>query len=661
MQHPRLLLLVVLISAPIIMAASDNIMPALPGVELPKASDTQAAANESNIANPYPKLDARRIAEIELWLPESPIGLGPDYRDRKVFDDLAKLPVNTKAISDAEAIAQTPFPAWSEDDYLDYSLTGQRPRGQAMIGARRGRLAPLVWAECLENRGRFLPPIEQALREYLSEPCWTWPSHDGTLTNFRRTHYTVDLISATFGAELARTLYLLDDRLKPELREAVVAALRERVWNPVFTSLRDGNTDNWWLECDHNWNSVCLSGVTGSALAALPDRHERAVLTAAAEAYIHNFMRGYTDDGYCVEGLSYWNYGFGHFTILRASLYAATDGRLDLFTDPKVRAMALFGSRMEVLPGVFPAIADCHFETRASTNLLAYCDSALGLGLGKEMPKPGGLPELGRLSEALVYNFGVFPVGPRVETTAPATKPGSELRSYFPNAGILVCRPGSNGRLGVVLKGGNTSGNHNHNDVGSFTLALGKGQPVGDLGGPETYNSETFGPLRYTKFETFRSHSHTVPLLVGREQFAGPKTDAVVLKSDFHPDRDIFALDLKAAYDVPGLRTATRTFIFTRKGEGALDVRDDFAFAEASSFETSLTTHGTWKRTGPRTLEFSHRGETVQVSIESPCDFDLSEQAIDETNPPSTRVGIKLRSPLSSGTVMMRFTPIASR
>ena len=109
-------------------------------------------------------------------------------------------------------------------------------------------------------------------------------------------------------------------------------------------------------------------------------------------------------DIYCLQrvfvvGLGYWNYGFGHFIVLRASLYSASEGRLDRFTDPKVRAMALFGPRMEVLPGVFPAIADCHLGVQAGATLLAYCDRSLGLGLGKEMPSPGGLPARGRLSE----------------------------------------------------------------------------------------------------------------------------------------------------------------------------------------------------------------------------------------------------------------------
>ena len=416
---------------------------------------------------------------------------------------------------------------------------------------------------------------------------------------------------------------------------------------------------HWWRGTTNNWNAVCLAGVTGSALAANPDRRERAELVAAAEHYGRNFVNGFTDDGYCSEGIGYWNYGFGHYLVLRSTLYSATQGKLDLFADPKVRQIALFGPRMEVLPGLFPAIADCRFETRAGAALLAYCDQTLGLGLGLEMPAAGGLGP--RVTEAAVYNFGVFPVHSGENAVAAAvSRPGRELRSYFPDAGVLVCRPGPQGRLGAVLKGGHNDEHHNHNDVGSFTVALGEGQPVGDPGGPHAYTSETFGPLRYTKFEMFRSRNHPVPVLAGREQSPGRQAAARVLASYFQPGLDRYALDLTSAYAVPGLKKMTRAFEFSRAGAGALEVRDEFAFAEAASFETSLTTHGTWKRTGERTLEFTHRGATVVLHVESPGAFDLTEQRVAENAPAFTRVALRLREPLRAGTVILRFTPLAS-
>jgi hypothetical protein len=43
--------------------------------------------------------------------------------------------------------------------------------------------------------------------------------------------------------------------------------------------------------------------VTGTALAQVEERRERAEFVAAAEKYCRNFLRGFTPDGYCSEGL----------------------------------------------------------------------------------------------------------------------------------------------------------------------------------------------------------------------------------------------------------------------------------------------------------------------------------------------------------------------
>ena len=67
----------------------------------------------------------------------------------------------------------------------------------------------------------------------------------------------------------------------------------------------------------NNWNSVCLAGVTGAALTLLADKEERAYFVAAAEKYNVYGMKGYADDGYCSEGVGYYNYGFRAYILLR--------------------------------------------------------------------------------------------------------------------------------------------------------------------------------------------------------------------------------------------------------------------------------------------------------------------------------------------------------
>jgi uncharacterized protein YfaT (DUF1175 family) len=72
----------------------------------------------------------------------------------------------------------------------------------------------------------------------------------------------------------------------------------------------------FWLWATHNWNAVCLAGTVGTALAVVESSRDRAWFVAVAEERIRSFLRGFTPDGYCSEGLGYWNYGFGHYVWL---------------------------------------------------------------------------------------------------------------------------------------------------------------------------------------------------------------------------------------------------------------------------------------------------------------------------------------------------------
>ena len=85
-------------------------------------------------------------------------------------------------------------------------------------------------------------------------------------------------------------------------------------------------------------------------LALLPERNERAYYIAAAEKLIQHYLKGFTPDGYCSEGLGYWNYGFGYYVLLSDVVYQATGGKLDWMTDPLVRKVATFGLRTVLMP-----------------------------------------------------------------------------------------------------------------------------------------------------------------------------------------------------------------------------------------------------------------------------------------------------------------------
>jgi len=615
-----------------------------------------AGAVDARAAGMYRELDPQRVAAIAAQLPEQPAGFGRPVNDRKFWDDPTLRARCGALVTDAAKLLPQDLPAWSDEDYLEYSRNGRRTAGQKMLQRRAAWLYPLVMAEGLENRGRFTARLNEILDAYAAQPTWTLPAHDYDLNNFRRHAYTVDLGAASFAWELGQALYLLGDRVAPATRQRVLAALEQRVWAPVRTSLRTGR-GHWWLgskahPVQNNWNAVCLAGVSGAALAALPDRRDRALFLAAAEHYSRYYLNGFRADGYCDEGVGYWNYGFGAFLHLREILYRATGGQTDLCADPRVRAVALYGLRIQISEGLMPAFADCRFGTRPSPELIQTCNRVLGLrmGLGPEAPPaPRG-------SLATVF---LEPAPGRSEKPAATSVAEYDgLRSYFAQAGVLVCRPapGSGVRLGAAIKaGGNSS--HSHNDVGSFVIALGREEPVGEPGGPQSYTRQTFSADRYA-LRLINSFGHPVPVVAGRLQVNAVTVHPQVLATRFTDAADEISMDLACAYAVPGLKKLVRTLRYERHAPGAVTITDAVEFAQPETFELGLPTLGAWKQTGPRTLEFTMGGERLTAEIATPDGFTVTTDTIaEQSKPPFTRLGLKLQQPVRAARVTVRFTP----
>ncbi|MDQ2687307.1 MAG: heparinase, partial [Armatimonadota bacterium] len=490
--------------------------------------------------------DPARVQVLTALLPEKPEPPGPALTDRAAWGRLAAQSEGQKLIAQAARLLTQPIPEQPDDLYLEYSRTGNRTHWQAVSGVRRGRLTTLVLAECLESKGRFLPGINAIIDALCAEKTWVLPAHDGVLKNFHGTVTDIDLGSSALGWDMAITDALLGDKLAPATRQRLQENVRRRVLTPFHEQITGKIPANWWLTTNNNWNAVCLAGVTGAALAEAPTRAERAEFAAAAEKYVHSFLSGFTPDGYCSEGLGYWNYGFGRFTLLSETLRRATGGKLDLLALPEAQKPALFAARIQIMNGVSPAFADCPVDAQPQAPLMALLNTKFALGL-TDYGAWGQKPSFGNLAESLIYNFPERDTSQLPNTTADNLS-GPRLRDWFDKAGILIARPAPDSKclLGVALKGGNNAENHNHDDVGSYVVVVVDRAVLLDPGG-ETYTARTFGPHRYDS-KLLNSFGHAVPLVAGKLQREGANAQGKILRTDFTPAADTLAFDIASAY-----------------------------------------------------------------------------------------------------------------
>jgi hypothetical protein len=382
-------------------------------------------------ASAAPNVEPARVNEIATRLSPKPAGFGHLITDRAAWEKLAMLPAFAEIVSEARTLAKESVPNLPDDLFLDFSLTGNRDRCQRVLAARGHRLVTLTLAECLENHGRFLRPLSATIGAICQERTWVYPAHDGKLNNFYGRTVEMDLRATAVAWELATADYLLGDKLSPATRQLIRENVQRRVLQP-FRDMVDGRrAEMHWLRATHNWNAVCLAGVTGAALALEDSPKDRAWFVAAAGHYIRFFLSGFTPDGYCSEGIGYWNYGFGHFLMLAEAIRQATGGHLDLVADPAALQPALFCTRTEILNGIYPTIADCHPGSRPDPHFVRLICQRFGLKLPGQ-PKADSAKPLGRLAETMMFSFLNLPHGsgagvpPAIGASRPSTEQGRD-------------------------------------------------------------------------------------------------------------------------------------------------------------------------------------------------------------------------------------------
>lgn len=603
--------------------------------------------------------DPARIAEIAQMLPQKPFGLCRPISDRAAWAQLAdKFGASIRA---AEDLVKKPIPDQPDDLFLEFSRNGNRTRWQNVAGKRRGAIEPLVIAECIENKGRFLRKIEDYIKVLCSEPTWVMPAHDRGLENFNRKQVDMDLGSTMLAWDLATVDYLVGEKLDPEVRALLRKNLTERIIIPMRDMMTGKRKANWWLKTNNNWNAVCLAGVTGTAMEVLDSREDRALFVAAAELLIQNFLSGFTPDGYCSEGVGYWNYGFGHFVLLTEAIYQNTGGKLDLLMMKQARAPSLFGARIEIINDIYPAFADCGVGSKPSPEILRYVSLRLGLGL-KRYEQLESMTVSGSLYGQMLVALGdsaskLKPADTAVETAG--------LRGWFPDAGILVCRPSEGGtnEFAVALKGGNNNEHHNHNDVGSYVVVLGNRVPVIDPGS-EVYTARTFSSKRYES-NVLNSFGHSVPVIAGKLQSSGKDARGEIIGTLFTDESDTIEFEMKSAYKVPSLQSLRRKFRYIRKGEGIFGVRDTVSFSSPETFENAIVTFGKWKQVDQRKLLIYDLDKAVEVTIVPRPNVELKFDSVElkedlNARGVPTRIGIAFAEPVTNALLELQYRPVPS-
>lgn len=530
----------------------------------------------------------RRLAPAGSALPAPPA----TDRQRWTTVDAADVLVR------AEADLDRPWPVPLASTAARVHRDGDREAWESVAFARQHRLSRAAIAAAVTGQQRFVDEVVDGVQLLCEQSSWCWPAHDDTFEAHGAVLATVtdpflDLGAGEVAGQLAWIDHVLGAQLEaraPGIRTRIRYETRRRVLEP-FVRRRDWH----WIGLDgdvHNWNPWIHGNVLVSALQLLDDpadAAERAAIVALAVEGLDRYVTSLPEDGAIDEGYSYWWNGACRALEALDVLAYATGGALDaLPVVPALRETVAFPHRTHLGGHWYLNLADGQARPTAdqpwhalhrAARVAGDADAAAHAAAHRHLvaDETAGL---GRLIRALTDTEWI--------SATPAASP-LPRDVWLPSTEVVLAREhaGTSAGLTLAAKGGHNGEHHNHNDVGSFVVAV-DGIPVLVDAGRPTYTKATFGPDRYQMW-TMQSSWHNVPEIRGIAQSPGLTWAAHDAQASVTDAASTLRLDLAGAYDVDGLRSWVRTMTLDRM-QRRIDIRDEWDLDEWASDEEPPTT-----------------------------------------------------------------------
>jgi hypothetical protein len=512
--------------------------------------------------------------------------LFPDGRQEEFWHSVnnsAEYDVYVREIrAEGERLLSQPIPELSYSLFSLFERNGSRLEYEKVYFERRRRLNTMALLSQLEpENAAYREALHNIIWSICNEYTWCLPAHlkdtletDGEYfislntpewgRKEKRTE--IDLFSAETGFALSEILRLTENSLPRLLRSRIIEEVTRRLFKPYLL-----HGPYKWESAKHNWSAVCAGSIGSAALLLLEDADQLAIIIEKALDSMNCYLAGFREDGACLEGVGYWNYGFGFYVYFADLLKKRTQGAIDLFGMEKVRQIALFQQKCYLGCNLTVNFSDSVPKTNVQIGLSHYLANTY--------------PDVEVPAETLHASY----TEDHCSRWAPAfrnliwfdpQKKGREWGPadyYLSDAQWLVSRHVSeSGRYGMAAKGGNNGEPHNHNDIGQFILACDGQAFVADLGSGE-YTDKYFGAERYT-FDCNGSQGHSVPIVDGHYQTEGAASEANVIQVSIGQQEDILELDLSKAYRLPHLSALKRRFTWQKTGFPLLLLEDVYTF-----------------------------------------------------------------------------------
>lgn len=528
----------------------------------------------------------------ELLLPKPQFKPYPVISEREIWSSLPES-VSNQWISWAEERLSFEWPALPAVRYMDFAYNGNRTKYEELYFERRRALIELLFAECIEGKGRFMDAIINGIWCLCEESYWVIPAHmyltkssGAALPDV--TEQVIDLFAAETGAQLAWTAYLLEPKLE-EASPVIIRRIRHEMQRRIFEPYLN-RKDFWWMGYTskkvNNWNPWIHSNCLAAFLLLEEDEEARNRAVVKAAYSLDSFMDVYHPDGGCDEGTGYWGRAGASLYDCLELLYLASDGKINFYGEPLVQEIGKY---------IYRAHIDCNdFVNFADGDARLLISGDLVYRYGQRIGDPN-MSQLG----AYAFQRNGFTrdkisspmriVGELLNAEAHLASPveAPYVRDvWLPDIQVFAAReqPGSSAGLYVAAKGGHNDESHNHNDIGHFIVYY-NGHPFLIDAGVESYTAKTFGPQRYELW-TMQSGYHSLPTVNGVQQKEGASFRATEVEYEAGDAMAAVSMNIAAAYpSAAGMITWQRSVSLLRgKDEAAaVEVTDSYLLAAETS------------------------------------------------------------------------------
>lgn len=501
----------------------------------------------------------------------------------------------------------------------EYYKNGTRDPYSKIYGDYTSRLSRYFFMYMATEDEKYIMPLADVIWAICNLESWSNVAHVAEDLPIERRRILLDLSSTALAEQLAMVVYYMGEKLPALVLRRLKAQLRERCIESYAN-----NDDYWWMRTTLNWAAVCAGNILSTYLFIAEEEEIEAQLPRLLET-LRLYITGFDDEGCCPEGYGYWNYGFIHYCLAASMLRDYTDGKINLFDNPKVHKIALFQQNAAINDTQTIPFSDCASTFKPSISLTHFLKSVYS---DIEMP-----PLKAENVEGIRRLLWINP-----EYTEEKMNPASMI--YHGAQWFIYRSPEYN----FACKAGSNNEPHNHNDIGSFVISKNGAVTYTDSG-IGTYTKQYFDPpTRYDHVVT-SSKGHSVPIINGNYQVLGKEKSVITVERECE-----YGFNMQNGYNIDTLTTLNRRFLCEKSG---VSMTDTYEFSEApqsvverfiSLIEPTVTDEGV--KVGESTLVYDKDIFELSLSTgEAIRTYDTTVYFVD----------LKVKNPTANFSVSVKF------